>query len=107
MKLTQKTIAALILPEGKSDHIEWDNDLPGFGVRLRRGGSARFIFQYKLGAQHRRIVLGSTTALTPRAHARWRPICTPRFAWAVILPARRLRAERTRERPWAPSRTLT
>ena len=65
MKLTQKTIDALTLPEGKSDHIEWDTDLPGFGVRLRRGGSQRFIFQYKLGAQHRRIVLGSTTALTP------------------------------------------
>jgi integrase len=64
MKLTQKTIAALALPVGKNDHIEWDDDLAGFGVRLRHGGSRRFIFQYKIGSQHRRIVLGSTTALT-------------------------------------------
>ena len=65
MKLTQKTIDALTLPEGKSDHIEWDTDLAGFGLRLRAGGSSRFIFQYKIGAQHRRVTLGNATALTP------------------------------------------
>jgi integrase len=65
MKLTQKTIDALTLPEGKSDHIEWDDFLAGFGLRLRAGGSSRFIFQYKVGAQHRRVTLGNATALSP------------------------------------------
>jgi len=64
MKLTQKTIAALTLPDGKAEAIHFDDDLPGFGVRLREGGSRSFVFQFKIGGQHRRMTLGSATALT-------------------------------------------
>ena len=53
MKLTQKAIAALVLPEGKTDHIEWDSDLPGFGIRIRAGGARTWIYQYKIGNQNR------------------------------------------------------
>src|ERR1700730_15636784 len=35
MKFTKNTLATLALPAGKVDHIEWDGELPGFGVRLR------------------------------------------------------------------------
>ena len=35
MKLTQKTIAALTLAEGKTEAIIFDSDLPGFGIRIR------------------------------------------------------------------------
>ena len=65
MKLTQKTIAALALPAGKTESIVFDEDLPGFGVRLRAGGTRSWVFQYKIGSQHRRITLGSLAALTP------------------------------------------
>jgi integrase len=65
MKLTQKTIAALTLAEGKSETIVFDDDLAGFGIRIRAGGSSRWIFQYKVGNQGRRITLGSLAALTP------------------------------------------
>jgi len=65
MKLTQKAIAALTLPEGKTETIIFDDDLPGFGVRLRAGGSKKWIYQYKVGNQHRRVTLGSLAALTP------------------------------------------
>jgi integrase len=65
MRLTQKTITTLALPEGKAEIIVFDDDLPGFGVRMRRGGARTWIFQYKLGAQHRRVSLGSLAALTP------------------------------------------
>jgi integrase len=69
MKLTQKAIAALTLPEGKTETIIFDDDLPGFGIRIRAGGSRTWIYQYKIGNQHRRITLGSLAALTPaRAH---------------------------------------
>src|SRR6516165_10521354 len=70
MRLTDKALAVLTLPKGKHEAIFFDDDLAGFGVRLRAGGATRWIFQYKIGAQHRRITLGSTTALTaPRARA--------------------------------------
>jgi hypothetical protein len=39
MKLTEKTIRGLALPDGKSDHLFWDEAIPGFGLRLRAGGS--------------------------------------------------------------------
>ena len=55
MKLTAGTIKSLSLPTGKSELIVFDDDVPGFGLRLREGGSRSFVFQYKLGPKHRRI----------------------------------------------------
>jgi Arm DNA-binding domain len=57
MKLTTAAVASLILPPGKNDHIEWDETLPGFGVRLR-GRSKGWVVQYRFGHQQRRESLG-------------------------------------------------
>jgi Arm DNA-binding domain len=59
MKLTRTTHKTLTLPEGKLDHIYFDDDVPGFGLRLRAGGSARYIVQYDVGTITRRITIGS------------------------------------------------
>jgi integrase len=66
-KLTKTTVAALTLPRRKRELLVFDDDLPGFGVRLREGGSKTWIFQYKLGSKHRRISLGHVSALAPAA----------------------------------------
>ena len=63
MKLTVKSTAALKLPRGKTDHIEFDDEVPGFGIRLREGGGRSFVFQYKIGTQQRRIALGAVSAV--------------------------------------------
>jgi integrase len=65
MKLTIKAVAGLKLPPGKTDHIEFDDDVPGFGLRLRDSGARTWIFQYTLGAKQRRLALGKASALTP------------------------------------------
>ena len=57
MKLTTATVAGLALPPGKGDHIEWDDTLPGFGVRLR-GRNKGWVVQYRFGRQQRRESLG-------------------------------------------------
>ena len=57
MKFTKEALAALILPPGKTDHFEWDDELPGFGVRLR-GRGKRWVVQYRVGTQQRRESLG-------------------------------------------------
>jgi len=62
MKLTVKNVRALQLPEGKSDHLVWDDDIPGFGLRLRAGGSRSWVFQYALGDKQRRLSLGTASA---------------------------------------------
>jgi integrase len=64
MKLTKKSVPALTLPAGKSEVIYFDDDVPGLGVRLRAGGARRWIFQYRVGARHRRITLGSVSAIS-------------------------------------------
>jgi hypothetical protein len=63
MKLTQRTIDALALSAGKAEAIHFDDTLPGFGIRVREGGSRMYVVQYKLGTKHRRMTLGSTAAL--------------------------------------------
>jgi hypothetical protein len=49
MKLTVKSTLALELPPGKSDHVFWDDELPGLGARFRAGGSKTWIFQFAIG----------------------------------------------------------
>jgi integrase len=70
MKLTESAIAKLALDaggkkSGKKELITFDDDLPGFGIRLRAGGSRTWVYQYKLGPKHRRITFGKYPALRP------------------------------------------
>jgi integrase len=64
MKFTTKSVAGLHLPKGKTDYVVFDDDLPGFGIRLREGGSRNWVFQYALGTKQRRMSLGSATAIS-------------------------------------------
>jgi integrase len=76
MKLTTAAVAALALPPGKTDHIEWDDELPGFGVRLR-GNSSRWVVQYRAGTKQGRESLGDVRKVTLDAA---RKIARQRFA---------------------------
>ena len=71
MKLTQTTIARI--PADKADAIYYDDDLPGFGLRVRAGGSRNWIVRYRLGGFERRHTIGNAAVLTldqARAKAR-------------------------------------
>jgi integrase len=62
MKFTERTIAALMLPPGKEDHFEWDDDLPRFGYRLRKSGdkvNRSWIVQYRHAGQTRKMTLNA------------------------------------------------
>jgi integrase len=61
MKLTAKGIRGAELSAGQTDQLFWDDDIPGFGLRLRAGGSRNWVFQYALGAKQRRLSLGAAT----------------------------------------------
>jgi integrase len=68
MKLDAKTVAALMLPDGKNDVMYFDSELPRFGYRLRRSGDKvlrSWVIQYrnKAGAS-RRLLLGSAEEFT-------------------------------------------
>jgi integrase len=63
MKLTVKTTEGIKLPKGKSDCIVFDDDIAGFGLRLREGGSRTWVYQYRIGKKQRRVVLGSAKSV--------------------------------------------
>jgi integrase len=69
MRLTDKAVAALTVPDGKSEIIVFDQELAGFGVRLRRGGSRRFVYQYKVGGTNRRFTFKEADAARARRAA--------------------------------------
>jgi integrase len=69
MRLNVKSAVGLKLPAGKSDHIEFDDDIAGFGIRIREGGSRTWVYQYRIGSKQRRLVLGSVKSV-PLALAR-------------------------------------
>jgi integrase len=63
MKLTSRNVRSEPLPAGKGEAIFFDDDVPGFGLRVREGGSRSYVFQYKVGAKQRRMALGSVAAV--------------------------------------------
>ena len=61
-KLTKSKIDVL---ETKSkDYFLWDNDLPGFGIRVFPSGRKKFVLQYRHGRKSRRMALGQHGAIT-------------------------------------------
>ena len=66
MKLDPRTVAEAALPPGKTDVIFFDDDLPGFGLRLREGGSRTYVAQYRTAAgRSPRKTIGPAAKLTP------------------------------------------
>jgi integrase len=69
-KLTDDYVKHLKLPAGKSELLQFDAELPGFGVRLRAGGKLTWIVQYRIGRKQRRKTLGAVTEAMNAARAR-------------------------------------
>jgi integrase len=65
MKLTKVNIAKIEVPRGKAEIIQFDDDIPGFGLRVRISGSRNWVFQYRIGIKQRKISLGSASAISP------------------------------------------
>ena len=62
MKLTEASIARL--KPTKADAVYYDDDLPGFGIRIRAGGSRNYIVRYRQGGLERRHTVGSVSVLS-------------------------------------------
>lgn len=65
MRLTKANLARYALPAGKAEALLFDDDMPGFGLRVRAGGKRTWIAQYRLGTKQRRITLGTTETVDP------------------------------------------
>ncbi|RYC31399.1 DUF4102 domain-containing protein [Lichenibacterium minor] len=65
MRLTKGNLARISIPPGKAETIVFDDDLPGFGLRLRAGGKRTWLAQYRVGTKQRRLTLGTVETVDP------------------------------------------
>src|SRR5262245_49574601 len=65
-KLDKRSVDSLPGPAlGKFDVVHWDDDLPGFGLRVLASGARSWVVRYRIGAQSRVVTLGNLAARTP------------------------------------------
>ena len=64
-KLIKRTIdAAVYEGDGKSRHVLWDSEVPGFGCRLLPSGKKSFVLSYRVNNRKRLMTLRTHGALT-------------------------------------------
>ncbi|UDF28466.1 UNVERIFIED_ORG: Arm DNA-binding domain-containing protein [Roseateles sp. XES5] len=61
-KLTKRVVDGLEPKE--KDFFQWDDELPGFGVRVWPTGRKTYVAQYRSGGQTRRFKIGVHGPLT-------------------------------------------
>jgi hypothetical protein len=65
-KLDKRTVVALQGPtEGKAEVSYWDEELPGFGLRVLASGKRSWLVRYRVGRLQKFITLGSPANLSP------------------------------------------
>jgi integrase len=58
MKLTQATVNRLPAPTDKFETRIFDEDLPGFGIRIRQGGKRTWITQFRIKGRSTTLTIG-------------------------------------------------
>jgi integrase len=65
MKLTQTNLSRVcVLASDEQDKIFFDDEVRGFGLRVRKGGSRKFVVHYRQGGIQRRHTIGPASVLT-------------------------------------------
>jgi integrase len=64
MKLTDRIARDQQLPRGVADKVWFDEDLGGFGLRIRDGGARSWLVQYDFAGRSHKMTLGSIGTLS-------------------------------------------
>ncbi len=63
MKITQRIIEGLLKQPVTKDRIDYDDETPGLGLRRRPGGSASWVFEFRLGVAKGKVTIGNAKAI--------------------------------------------
>jgi len=68
MKFTKTNVLTLRAPAGKVDHVEWDDAMPGFGIRFRNGSTVgSYVVHTRVGDKQRKMTIGKVGKITLEA----------------------------------------
>jgi hypothetical protein len=62
-RISEKSIRQLMAPES-GNRIEWDSEIPGFGVRITAASVVSFVLDYWVSGRRRRYTIGRYPDLT-------------------------------------------
>lgn len=62
-KITKRVVDAA--EPGEKDYVIWDDDLPGFGLRVFTSGKRSYVIQYRAAGRSRRYTIGLHGVWTP------------------------------------------
>lgn len=76
VKITKRVVEAA--EAGEKDYLIWDDELPGFGLRVFSSGKRSYVIQYRTRGRSRRYTIGASRSLgardrTPRGKGAARP----------------------------------
>jgi integrase len=63
MKLTASNVKSLTVPRGRTEAVYFDDEVKGFGVRVKPSGARSYIMAWKVGGEHRRITIGAVSEI--------------------------------------------
>jgi len=59
MRFDKTNVHTIKPPAGKMDHIEWDDGMPGFGIRFRNQGPGVYMIQYRINGRTGKMTFGA------------------------------------------------
>ncbi len=70
LKITKRAVDGDALKPAERERVVWDDDIPGFGVRVHPSGAKAFVVNYRAGnggrkAPNKRVVVGRAGRITP------------------------------------------
>jgi Arm DNA-binding domain len=77
-KLSKRTVGSAATRS--SDYFIWDDELPGFGLRIFQSGKRSYLVQYRAAGRTRRYTIGLHGAWTPETARREARILLGRIA---------------------------
>lgn len=82
VKITKRVVEAAEAQE--KDYLIWDDELPGFGIRVFSSGKRSYVIQYRIGGRSRRYTIGLHGAWAPETARREAKVQLGRVAGAMI-----------------------